>query len=62
MLVKCIREPRGDKGLEGFELGELYQLRPLPGKTKEYAVVLPDGVTCCMPQSVFNKHFRQIPL
>ena len=39
----CKNEPRGDYGLEGFQLGELYKVQVVENKVGYYIRVYPKG-------------------
>jgi hypothetical protein len=63
--AKCILEPRGDSGLEGYNLGDTYhyQLMPKDKDGKPYARVWPVSgdfyyETCSV--SSFNKFFEEV--
>lgn len=67
-LCECIREPRGDNGLEGFSLGTLYFFQRRNNKkhnTKDltyYKIFqcTPDGYGECCNRNIFFKHFKHI--
>ena len=40
--VKCIYEPRGDYGLEGYQLDQFYDYEMFEKDGKKYARVYPD--------------------
>lgn len=62
MKAICIREPRGDHGLEGFQLGASYKVAPVASK-RMIVRVEPDrlsiGCNHVMTKRVFNKYFKQ---
>ena len=50
--VKCIYEPRGDYGLEGYQLDQFYDYEMFEKDGKKYARVYPDKLfpsyfECC---------------
>lgn len=66
-LCECVYEPRGDHGLEGYQLRDSYRFAKMtPDKNgKDYYRVFPDDhvtpeyyETCS--QRVFDKHFKII--
>lgn len=61
--VICIKEPRGDHGLEGYQMNETYQAEgPLFNKLgREYMRVYqaPDYYETCT-MGVFREHFQEV--
>lgn len=64
-LCECIYEPRGDHGLEGYQLNEFYRFEFKRNKEgQEYYKVFPDkmftayGETCS--RISFKKYFKEI--
>lgn len=62
-LCECIREPRGEHGLEGYQLEQFYRYEFKRNKEgQEYYKVFPDsmftsyGETCS--RITFKRHFK----
>ena len=62
--AKCIYEPRGDAGLEGFQLNKLYDVQHMSedkNKRPYYRVYVDCGLdyyeTCS--KIMFNRHFKK---
>ena len=61
-LCICHYEPRGDNGLEGYQLGDKYIFIKMPAKhgIKTYVKVFPAGIDyyeTCGPM-VFKRYFK----
>lgn len=59
---KCIAEPRGDDGLEGFVLNDTYKYQKLTAEDKKeyYRVyVTPFYYETCGPK-VFKRYFKEL--
>ncbi len=65
-LVTCVYEPRGDKGLEGFQLNCTYPFKEMQGSKGIYFQIYPDRLdfpnryyeTC--NKVSFNKYFKEV--
>lgn len=58
----CVYEPRGDYGLEGFQLGDFYSFQECSDKNgKKYYRVFPteNYYEICGPM-IFKKYFKEI--
>jgi hypothetical protein len=59
----CIYEPRGDHGLEGYQLNEIYLFQMCYDKKGKYYRVFPseelDYYECCGPIN-FQKYFKEM--
>lgn len=59
-ICECINEPRGDHGLEGYQLGEFYKydLR-VSGCGKTFYKIYPDKNFASYGENCSRKHFNQ---
>jgi hypothetical protein len=63
-LARCVSEPRGANGLEGYGLGQLYRFERCEGMRRRYCRVYPDGSfpdyfeTC--GERVFTDYFEPV--
>ena len=64
--AKCIYEPRGDSGMEGFQLNEIYKFKLMEDNAGQYIRVFvgsldyPNYYETCT-KTAFKKHFEEIP-
>lgn len=62
-VCKCIREPQGDFGLEGYSNNEKYRFQLMSDSKSKYFRLYPNNDSeyyeCCEP-GVFRKHFEII--
>lgn len=56
----CIREPRGDGGLEGYALGEAYRFEHVPSK-RVGTIYCNDGVVTDKSVEVGHEYYRVWP-
>lgn len=64
-IVKCIYEPRGDHGLEGFALNKSYKYIFIPGNKSRngkpfYKIYLGEDDFEVVPKPILSKYFKII--
>ena len=59
-VCKCIREPRGENGLEGFEINETYIFIEHNNIHRVYLVYLDIKYYETCGKNTFNKFFKKI--
>ena len=63
-VATCVYEPRGDHGLEGFQLNQTYKYAAMETATGKYYRIYPDtdfpGYYETCSKSAFNKYFEVI--
>lgn len=57
LKIQCIYEPRGDNGLEGFQLGEYYYAYP---KGKRFALYGDGGYMESCGKGILQRFFRVV--
>lgn len=62
-LARCVAEPQGDNGLEGYNIGDTYKFEECLGKKGRYFRVYPGGYpdyyeTC--GRNTFRRFFRSV--
>ena len=57
--ARCHTEPRGDDGLEGFQLNEVYEVDAIH-ETNVYAIYLNGSLEAQKTLTIFNRYFELI--